>query len=217
MSGDFYWQTQIKTPRDDQATLLAVADCTGHGVPGAFMSILGTRLLDEIIIDENETKTNVILDKLSLGVQKAFKQYEKNNTDGMDIVICLFERIEESIQVTYSSAKMTLYYYNHQDKVIERLKGSNRLIGGLNLQQEEFKVETLNLQKGDTLYLCSDGLLHQNNVERQKFGTRRFLEMLEDIGCEDITKQKSIIESQISFFQSKSDQRDDITLLGIKA
>lgn len=218
VSGDFYWKTQTKTAKDDNATLLAVADCTGHGVPGAFMSILGTRLLDEIIVDEGEIRTNVILEKLDSGVQKALKQHEKNNTDGMDIVVCLFEHSSDgTLEVTYSSAKMTLYYYNHKVGNVERLKGSNRLIGtNLRVKKQEFKVHRLELEEEDTLYLCSDGLLDQNNVEREKFGTKRFVEMLTDVGAHDMARQKTIIESQLTYFQSKSYQRDDITLLGIK-
>ncbi len=219
VSGDFYWLTLI--PANEQfsfRTLAVVADSTGHGVPGAFMSLIGSRLLDEIVHQRNIHDPKEILNQLNIGIRSALKQNNSSNTDGMDMVICLIEKnTSEEIQVTFSGAKSPLIYFSQQTNEILRIKGSRKYLGGDKYWQKgQFEDEVIHLQVGDILYLTTDGYIDQNAVDRRRIGTPRMLKLLKEIKNERMEEQKDRLSRLLNKYLDGTSQRDDITILGIR-
>jgi predicted ATPase/serine phosphatase RsbU (regulator of sigma subunit)/tRNA A-37 threonylcarbamoyl transferase component Bud32 len=210
VSGDFYWMTQV-----ENYTFAAVIDCTGHGVPGAFMSVIGNTLLNEIVNLKRICQPTQILQLLHEGIRTALKQRQTDNTDGMDIGLCRIERHETWVEVLYAGAKRPLYYtYN---EALHKFKGDNRSIGGLLKKKEEpFNSQQVALLRGDILYLSTDGFIDQADEERQKFGTLRFEQLLASIKERPLAEQREILENQLDRHQGKAEQRDDITIFAIQ-
>ncbi len=211
-SGDFYWLIKRKG-----FLFVAVVDCTGHGVPGAFMSMIANTLLNEIILGKKIINPDEILEILDDEVRQALKQAKSGNDDGMDMVICRIEglkKIEENdLRVVFAGAKNNLYYT--QSGELKKIKGTRRSIGGIQKQQEKpFVAHTLTLTRGDNLYLCSDGFTDQPNEARKKFGEKRLVELITKLHSEGIKEQNETFQEVLQTFSTE--KRDDITLWGIK-
>ncbi len=219
VSGDFYWFAPL--PDKDgltNRTLIAVADCTGHGVPGAMMSMVGSRLLNEIVHEKGITEPHNILNQLDTSFRKALKQEKRNSIDGMEVCLCLLEKGESQTTVSYSGAKLSLYHYCKSDDSIFRIKGTPREIGGFLYQCEEknFVLNTLNLRDGDCLYLCSDGFADQAGKDNLRYGKQRLLSLLKSIAPKPFTQQQELLEKSLSAWQQNIRQRDDITVMGLR-
>ncbi len=216
VSGDFYWFHHFE---DLKKTIVAVVDCTGHGVPGAFMGMIGNRLLNEIIIEKRTLNPADILENLNSGITKALKQDKTDNNDGMDVALCSIDhRDENTYFVTFCGAKRPLHYFLKNEKLLDSLKGVRRSIGGMRKKRVTFPfiVETVTLHSGDVIYLNSDGLIDQNDPERKKYGSPRLLEILERIANNEMKEQKRFLESDLELHMKESEQRDDITFLGLR-
>ena len=211
VSGDFYWYNQI-----EDKTYVAVIDCTGHGVPGAFMSLVGNSLLNEIINKDRVFDTNKILEQLHIKIRESLKQDETSNTDGMDLMICRFQNNEDhTIQLQVSGAKSFLYYYNQQS--FQRIKGDRLSIGGIQSESKrKFSKQELNLSGGDTIFLTSDGILDMPNPKRKSFGTKNLLGVLKEHVDLPFEEQREKLEEALLNHSQGTNQRDDITLLGLK-
>ncbi len=219
VSGDFYWLTPIPTNEQFSfRTLVVVADSTGHGVPGAFMSLIGSRLLDEIVHQRHILDPKEILEQLNIGIRNSLKQNNSENKDGMDMVICLIEKnTSEDIQVTFSGAKSPLIYFSQQSNEILRIKGSRKYLGGDQYWQKgQFEDEVMHLQSGDILYLSTDGFIDQNAKDRRRIGTPRMLKLLKEIKNERMEVQKERLLGLLNKYLDGTSQRDDITTLGIR-
>ncbi len=229
VSGDFYWFRKIEKneslPQD--LFFIAVADCTGHGVPGAFMSMIGSRLLDEIVTMRKIYSPAEILRELNLGIQKALNQEKTDNNDGMDVcLLCVSmgegENADKQYELKFSGAKRPIYYRQHNPRnengnAIVQLKGSISTAGGRRSRRESiFEEHTGILNNGDILYLTSDGYIDQHNVQREKMGTRQLLDMLNEVHPLSMQEQKGILEEKLIDHMKGTEQRDDITILGIK-
>lgn len=219
VSGDFYWFAPL--PDKDgltSRTLIAVADCTGHGVPGAMMSMVGSRLLNEIVHEKGITEPHNILNQLDISFRKALKQEKRNSIDGMEVCLCLLEKSETQTTVSYSGAKLSLYHYCLADDSIFRIKGTPREIGGFLYQCEEknFVLNTINLSAGDCLYLCSDGFADQAGKDNLRYGKQRLLSLLKSIAPKPFTQQQELLEKSLSAWQQDIRQRDDITVMGLR-
>jgi len=215
VSGDFYWFTEKK---DSGKIFLAVVDCTGHGVPGAFMSMIGSRLLSEIVLEQNITSPKNILENLDKKVKIALRQETTDNNDGMDMAVCSIEKEKNSYHITYSGAKLDLYYYSHKNNDLIVLSSERRSIGGAKQKRGniEFTNKDFYLYDGDMMWLSTDGIIDQNNSERKRFGTPRFIEMLKKIKDMDLREQKRTILNTLDEHQGIEEQRDDITVWGIR-
>ncbi|NBC82648.1 MAG: tetratricopeptide repeat protein [Bacteroidetes bacterium] len=220
VSGDFYWYTQIHN-NDNSAPkhLIAVVDCTGHGVPGAFMSMIGSRLLNELVNERKIYEPEKILTELNKEVRIALRQHETDNNDGMDVSLCVLDKQQDNeILLTYSGAKRPLYYILNESDQINRLKGARKSIGGL--QRNEGKVKffqtRLTLHSGDVLYQFSDGIVDQNDQTRRRFGSQRLEKLLLGIHKKSVNEQQEEINSTLNNFVGSEEQRDDITLMGIQ-
>jgi serine phosphatase RsbU (regulator of sigma subunit) len=218
VSGDFYWLTQVEMSYGQYKTFVAAVDCTGHGVPGAFMSMVGSNSLNEIIKIRKEYEPAKILELLDIAVVGALKQYDKTNNDGMDICLCLVETQNSAIKVTFSGTRRPLYYIKDDGKLAE-IRGDRSSIGGLRKHDDKQKTFTnheLLLHEGNSIYLTTDGIADQNNIEKTKFSTQRLKNLLETNAIFDVETQKQLLENEITTYMQGVEQRDDITIIGIK-
>ena len=243
VSGDFYWVSKVKAkfkvedlwqanqPKPEEAILqlttktldsretifVAVVDCTGHGVPGAFMSMIGNSLLNEIINESMVLETHEILNRLNERVKKGLQQGEKDKLgNGMDVCLCKLEKLEDgSTQVHFTGSKRSLFYY-HQEQLFE-IKGDRISIGGFSKEQKtSFNTHKIHLQSGDMLYLTTDGYVDAPNISRKSFGTARFKRLMESSAPLPIGQQKQKFEQVLKAFSKGTEQRDDITIMGIR-
>lgn len=210
VSGDFYWMLMVENKK-----YVAVVDCTGHGVPGAFMSIIGSSLLTKIVKDKQIYEPAAVLEELDRQVRQVLKQQESRNDDGMDLVLCCLEEAGKQVKVTYSGAKNALYYSSKGEGVKE-LKADRRAIGGILKKETPFTNQELLLDKGDRLFMVTDGVIDQNNAERKRFGKLHFKEVLDESLEGSIAEQRQFIISSLDEHQKKEKQRDDITILGME-
>ncbi|GJM61422.1 hypothetical protein PEDI_19740 [Persicobacter diffluens] len=211
VSGDFYW-----AKNQDHRKLVAVVDCTGHGVPGAFLSMVGMNGLNEIIEKEHALQPNEMVESLHVNIVERFNQQESRNKDGMDLTVCSFEEIgENKIKLTFVAAKQVVYF-RHQGEIHEVL-GERKSIGGIYAHKVvEFGQKEVVLDKGDIVYLPTDGYIDQANPERRKFNRRRFKALLEEIQELPLATQQERLSEALTLHQKDADQRDDITVLALK-
>lgn len=220
VSGDFYWFSEIASniPATKPSILIAIVDCTGHGVPGAFMSMIGNRLLNEIVNENQIHLPSLILESLNDKIMLALKQNESDNNDGMDVCLCRFDNVNETqVRITFAGAKRPLFYRKENDAAISVIKGDIRTIGGVHKKVlQSFTNHEISLEKNDVLYLCTDGYIDQNDVSRKRFGTLNFLKLMKENRSLSMSAQSKLLKATIDNYQKGSEQRDDITVLGIK-
>ncbi|WP_299459401.1 SpoIIE family protein phosphatase [uncultured Microscilla sp.] len=225
VSGDFYWLSQVKKriivngiPSFEVYSFVAAVDCTGHGVPGAFMSMIGSMLLNEIVNEKKVIDPQRIIAKMHEGIYKGLQQQESNNQDGMDICLCRVQYIDnsEDIELVYSNAKRPLFY-TKQNR-LHRVTRNRVSVGGYRSEQttQELKNYVVQLQRKDIIYLSSDGFVDTSNNKRKSFGSKRLFALLQEIMHEPLNIQrKRLLEAKIKY-QEEADQRDDIVLLGVQ-
>jgi serine phosphatase RsbU (regulator of sigma subunit) len=210
VSGDFYWITE----RDDQV-IFTVADCTGHGVPGAFMSMLGNSFLNEITKSRKKTLTaSGILNQLRVMITAALSQSgSRNNTDdGMDIAMCIYNR--KTGELNYSGANSPLYLVREEELNIIK---PNRMPIGYFPEKKDFTGHTVKIEKGDVIYLLSDGYSDQfGGKDDKKFTTGRLRKLLLKNSDLPMIDQKEILESTFESWKKDTDQVDDVLVMGIR-
>jgi ligand-binding sensor domain-containing protein/serine phosphatase RsbU (regulator of sigma subunit) len=215
VSGDFYWLREI-----DGRVFVAVADCTGHGVPGAFMSMIGSRLLNEIIDEAQILEPAQILDQLHLRLCNALKQDQTQNDDGMDIALCRVDALEENgeRELVFAGAKRPMFLVSEGQGQL--IKGDRRSIGGgesnMRLKRRPFIQLQLTVKRGDALYLWTDGITDQNNLNLQKIGQNELTKLIVQNADFEMQDQKEVLEEALQRHQGTQKQRDDITVMGIR-
>ncbi len=218
VSGDFYWITS-KLEGKNTIVYFAVVDCTGHGVPGAFMSMIGNRLLNEIVMERKTDSPAEILKLLNTMVRQALRQEETDNNDGMDMALCRFELHPEGTRfLTFAGAKRPAYIIKNRENKLITHNGDRKSIGGYNLSKRAISFTNFEekLEKGDMIYLFSDGIIDQNGPERKKFGRIRIEEAMIDCAKLRPEEQKVIFEQRLSDYMKNEEQRDDISFIGLK-
>lgn len=200
VSGDFLWFKRIKNNRHN-VKLFAVADCTGHGVPGALMSMLSIAYLNEIVLRKEIIYSNEILEVLRLNIISNFQH------DGLDIAIAIIDLDKETID--FSGANRNLYL--KQDKELIKIKG-NRMPIGKYPTTDLFKNKIIKYSKGDKLFAFSDGITDQLNQEGNKFSTKKFLGIIEKEN--DFDNCKKVIVNNFEQWRIKEEQTDDILVFG---
>ena len=216
VSGDFYWFAVT-----ENYIFTVMGDCTGHGVPGAFMSMIGVRLLGELITENKIDRPSVILEAMNDKIVAALKQDTTENTDGMDIAICRFKRVfyrDHDYELKFAGAKQPVYLLRKGSTEVEAIPSDRRGIGGQAAYSDVFFFEDYdyNLNIGDRVYLSTDGIKDQNNLLRKRFGTNRLKMIIQYTSTEKITDQKRFIEEILNHWQGLEEQRDDISLWGIE-
>jgi serine phosphatase RsbU (regulator of sigma subunit) len=196
VSGDFYWFNHFE---DTGQSVFAVVDCTGHGVPGAFMSLIGNRLLIDAVKEKGITSPVRILEEVDARIRVALMQDETSNNDGMDICVCTLQYINENeCKVEFAGAKRPLFYSNGQDgSNMKHIKGTVRGIGGKKRIREKpkkpFAEHSIVLNKGDMLYLTTDGFFDLQSPTRKKFGRVNFMNLLEEHYNKPLPEQKDAL------------------------
>lgn len=211
VSGDFYWYEMV-----NNKPLFAVVDCTGHGVPGAFMSIIGYTQLNEIVSEGRITDPGVILKELNKRVKMALNQNSmnsKNSKDGMELGIISVNYQQSKLE--YAGAMRPLYMIKNGDLHI--IKGDKYSIGGVSKHKKEFTTTRINIEKDDCFYLFSDGYPDQfGGPNGKKFMVRHVGEMLKGIAHLPMNEQMVIVKQTIKDWMKDEDQIDDILISGIK-
>ena len=209
VSGDFYWISQI-----EQKKIMSVIDCTGHGVPGSLVSLIGNNLLNEAINEHQLINPAEILEYLDVKVRAKLKQDEGTNRDGMDLGLCILEEeANNTVRLTYGGAKNTLFVVTKGE--LTTLKGDRKSIGGRK-KEFTFNQQEISLQQGDTMYLTTDGFIDQANHKRERFGSRRLRELISEVHHLPMREQGALFEQALDQHQGNTEQRDDINLIGIK-
>ncbi len=228
VSGDFYWLSNIydldKMPVKKFSVgtyfFFAVADCTGHGVPGAFMSLIGSRLLSEIVHEHKNHKPSSVLYEMDEKLKEILNRDTNKNPDGIVISLCRFDKIEESItpriNVTFAGAKSSLIYYKHKEDKFYKIRSSARQIGFVINENLEFFDQKFMLEKNDMIFMYSDGLKDLNSPERKSFGTHRIINIINEHKNLPMSEIKAHINEAINEWLKNDEQRDDITFIGFR-
>jgi serine phosphatase RsbU (regulator of sigma subunit)/ligand-binding sensor domain-containing protein len=209
VSGDFYWFSPVYGK-----AMIAACDCTGHGVPGAFMAMMGNDLLNQIIIDNKVTSPSIALTVLDQKVQEALNRgNQTEQQDGMDIALCAFDM--EALTVDFAGAYRPLLIVR-EDTVME-YKSTKRSIGSEFSRDKPFTEEQIELEAGDCIYLFTDGYVDQyGGDEDKKFLLRQFKELILKINHLPMSEQQIQIEQCFTSWMGSSEQLDDILVIGIR-
>jgi serine phosphatase RsbU (regulator of sigma subunit) len=213
VSGDFYWVNETKNK-----LFVAVVDCTGHGVPGAFMSIIGIELLRTITNNQGVNDAAEILNRLNVGIIQTFKKdiYEEEGLvkDGMDVAFCVIDKENNILQ--YAGAFSNLYLV--RDSKITEIKGDRYSVGmGNEPEKQRFSSHYIPIQPDDMVYIFTDGYADQfGGPENKKYKFRRFRHLLLNIHMLPLETQRQYIEDSILEWKGKNEQVDDILIIGIK-
>lgn len=214
VSGDFYWVGQA-----NNSIVIVAADCTGHGIPGAFMSVLGISLLNEFVSRNQITSANILLTKLRKEIKRSLRQRGRSNEarDGMDIAICVLDK--EAKKMQYAGANNSLYIVrdNMGEAELIEVKADKMPVGFYPKRDRPFTNHEIELELSDTIYLFSDGFVDQIGGENEKkFKSSNFKDLLLSISDEPLLKQKEILEEKISSWMSSFFQMDDILVVGFR-
>ncbi|MCS6821540.1 MAG: tetratricopeptide repeat protein [Microscillaceae bacterium] len=209
VSGDFYWFSPI----DKQKAIFALADCTGHGVPGAFMSMLGSTILHELVTQKSIYNPSQILKSLNDSIVRILKQDQDRNHDGMDISVLFFNKQTNCIETTFAGSKSKMYLSENQKFTI--IKGDRVHLGG-SLLEKDFTDKTFYVSYGSIFYLLTDGFADQNNAERKRLGNSIIEQTLQKYAQHPLEKQKEILLALLKNHQQNEKQRDDISFIGLK-
>jgi len=210
VSGDFYWIGE-----DENHIFFTVADCTGHGVPGAFMSSLGISTLDEIITNNSDLKANVVLNILREKIKTSLHQTGKQGeaTDGMDVAFCILHKNRKTLE--FSGAYNSLFLF-HEGEFSE-YRADRMPIGIYYGEKESFTNYVINIQKGDTIYLFSDGFADQfGGPKGSKYMKYNLKKLLSEIYFKPMAEQREILESEFEKWKGNASQIDDVTILGLR-
>jgi serine phosphatase RsbU (regulator of sigma subunit) len=208
VSGDFYWCSS-QGPK----TIFIVADCTGHGVPGAFMSMIGNTLLNEIVNERKVTCTKEIAKLLDQKIIDALHQHSGSDQyDGMDISICCIDK--EKKEISFTGAHHTMYVHDEQ---LQKIKGDPHSIGGAQqLNSKKFTSKAIAYKHGLRLYFLTDGYCDQSGgIEKKRFTSKRFEKLLGEIQGLDMHHQQIKLEAAFEDWKGSTKQRDDILVAGI--
>ncbi len=211
VSGDFYWFNKI-----GDKVLFAAADCTGHGVPGAFMSVVGYSLLDKIAIELKETQPEVILQEMSFGVERFLRQKENDKMpkDGMDMALGVYDQRAKTLD--FAGAFNPLYLVRNGE--LTEFKGDRFSVGSYDPDNEkQFEKYSTEICPGDCVYVFSDGFVDQfGGPDYKKFKSRQFKKLLITLAELPLHEQQSRLESALNDWMGDVDQLDDILVIGIR-
>lgn len=228
VSGDFYWYDKFcgKNTNSDVPTtnfIIAAGDCTGHGVPGALMSIVSMSLLKQVVHEKSDNNPGRILGKLNKLMKDFLKQTidQNKNQDGMDIGLLSIYSIPENkkdkseITALYSGANRPLYLF--RNKKLHIFSGNKNAIGGITDTQFEFTTHAIDIQKGDMLYMFTDGYADQfGGPHGKKFLVKRLKELMDFTHLQPINEQEKVFLEMFEKWKGKCEQVDDILLIGLK-
>lgn len=210
VSGDFFWIGE-----KENKVFVVAADCTGHGVPGALMSMIGLEIIEKTINEDNIELPSQILAILNKGLEKTFSREKNIGTiirDGMDIGLCVIDKKKKKLN--YAGAFFPLYLIRNES-IIE-IKG-DKIIIGMNPERVSYNDSEIDLKEDDILYIFSDGYVDQfGGSENKKFMYRRFRYLLLTIHHFPVNDQKAILDENIKTWIGRNEQVDDIMVIGFR-
>ena len=211
VSGDFYWFHKTK-----EYTYIAAIDCTGHGVPGAFMSLIGTTFLDQLLIENETPLPSEILRGLDKKIVRSLRQAEGDDNiwDGMDMALC---RINYNTnELIFAGASRPLFYI--KDHNFMEIKSSIFSIGGYHKGVVKvFQDDVISFKKGDAFYIFSDGFADQfGGIKNKRYSTKKMKELIFNIYKESTTSQQSLLNFEFKSWKGDSEQIDDVLVIGVK-
>ena len=210
VSGDFYWMD-----KKDGKIILVAADCTGHGVPGAFMSMLGVSFLNEIVAGTKGTQANLILNKLRDLIKSTLSQTGKEgeSKDGMDIALCVIDF--ESKKIEFAGAYNPLYLVRNGELI--ETKADKMPVGIHLIEKDSFTNNVIDFTKGDTIYIFSDGYVSQfGGDDGRKYMAKPFKQLLTKIADKPMSKQQQLLEEEIETWMGYHPQVDDVLVIGVR-
>lgn len=209
VSGDFYWFTEV-----ENKIVIAAVDCTGHGVPGAFMSMIGNDLLNEIVILLGHTEPGEILNELHRSIRDELRQTETGNRDGMDMALCVIDKEEKVLR--FAGAKNPLIYI--QGDKLRKISGDKLPVGGVQKAAERrFTTHEVAINQPTTFYIFSDGYQDQfGGEDGRKFMVRRFRDLLYQSRNLPLHLQAELLEEALNSWQGARKQTDDVLVMGFR-
>ncbi|WKN31884.1 tetratricopeptide repeat protein [Porifericola rhodea] len=211
VSGDFYWIHEI-----GEKVIVAVLDCTGHGVPGAFMTVLSNSVLNELVLENCINSPNVILSMMDTKIREALHQHQNHEdatSDGLDMAVCIIDR--QKLELSYSGAQMPIYITEGED--LAQLKPNRFSLGGSLYVEKNFSNQHIKLKQGDMIYMATDGFQDQFGGERdKKFMRKNFKGLLGSIQNEPVQNQSLMIKEAFDRWKGGQTQTDDVLVLGLK-
>ncbi|MFC2086272.1 SpoIIE family protein phosphatase [Bacteroidota bacterium] len=214
VSGDFYWIKQV-----NHYIILIAADCTGHGVPGAFMSMLGISYLNEIVQRREITQANQVLNELRSQIKHSLRQHGQRDEskDGMDIALCILDTKNNMMQ--YAGAYNPLYLFRdvNGEPELKEIKADRMPVGFFHGKDKSFTNHEIQLEMGDTLYIFSDGFMDQiGGKGDKKYMSKNFKNLLLGIHEQPMYKQKEILDKTLTDWMGEFPQLDDILIIGVR-
>jgi ligand-binding sensor domain-containing protein/serine phosphatase RsbU (regulator of sigma subunit) len=212
VSGDFYWFSET-----EEYTYLAVVDCTGHGVPGAFMSLLGSTFLDQALIENRDGTPAVLLNDLDKRLANAFKSREEENRigDGMDAIILRIDK--QKTELLFAGANRPLYYYPAEGEFIDYKSPIYSVGGAFGNEVKGFHDSRIEIKKGDAAYMFSDGFGDQfGGPKSKRYSTKRMKSFFASISQLDSKEQFIRVDQEFETWKGEEEQMDDICVVGVK-
>ena len=210
VSGDFYWATE-----KNNKAVVAVVDCTGHGVPGAFMSMLGAAYLNDIVNTDVEQKANTILNQLRERIKKSLHQTGKDDEakDGMDVSLCIIDKENGVLQ--FAGAYHSLFTISNNQPAT--IKGDRMPIGIFRNEKKSFTNHEIKIHPGDIFYLFTDGYIDQfGGNNKRKFRIAPFRELLISVHQKTMDEQEKILETHFNAWKGPLEQIDDVLVFGFR-
>jgi serine phosphatase RsbU (regulator of sigma subunit) len=210
VSGDFYWIGE-----DEENIYFTVADCTGHGVPGAFMSTLGISTLDEILTNNTNLKANVVLNILREKIKTALHQTGKQGeaADGMDVAFCVLDKNRTKLEFSGAYNSLLIFQGGEQHEY----HADRMPIGIYYGEKASFTNYEINIKKGDVLYIFTDGYADQfGGPKGTKFMKYNLKKLLSEIYYKPMDEQRMILEAEFEKWKGSLNQVDDVTILGVR-
>lgn len=218
VSGDYYWFKELTTGygSNEKTGKVAVSaiDCTGHGVPGAFLSMIGYNLLDDIVF-RGIHKPGAILTELNNGIRRTLRQDETDNRDGMDMALCVVDTKTNIVE--FSGAKNPLVYVANNE--VNRIRGDKESIGGgMDYRNDEFTTHVIKVESPTWFYMFSDGFIDQfGGPDGRKYMIKNFIDLLAGISILPPDQQREILKNTLKdWLGTKYPQVDDILVVGFK-
>ncbi len=232
VSGDFFWMQKVVLPGKTK-TLFAVADCTGHGVPGAMVSVVCSNALNRSVKEFAHTQPSAILDQTRAEITETFSHSSESIYDGMDVALCAMNYGKKGKSISYSGANNPLWIVRKREFIAksEQVVFNYREVQDLSLlefkpdkqpvatyfEMKPFSQQEISLYPGDTIYVFSDGLADQfGGPKGKKFKYRRFKELLLSIYHQNMDQQKEMIRKALEEWQGDFEQVDDICIIGVR-
>lgn len=210
VSGDFLWYTAV-----GHLKIFAVVDCTGHGVPGAFMSMIGNTFLHQIVNEKGVTRPDEVLNELRHRIVHALNQKGdgENRKDGMDMSLCVLDEKEGKLQ--FAGANNPLFLVKNQ--TIQEIKGDKQPVGFFEGRESPFTLHELQVREGDCIYLCSDGYADQfGGPKGKKFKYKQLKELFAENSKLPMQKQKDLLNQRFDSWRGALEQVDDVCVIGVR-